>query len=193
MGELVSGIRRLLKVTVTKRNLGELLAGAVVFYTCEAVFEFLVLGPASWTRIPNRALFLAFTVVPPFLLCLLTGWLYRWSRKHAYTVWPEVNLVVGPVIFASIYLVVASRVIYQPRPMVLAELVWDAFGFYLMFPLSAFSIMVYTFGITPLVLSVISTTLTGWLIRRRAHSGLVGRLPNPTLPPHASQPPSVGA
>ena len=180
MGEMVRGIRRILGLTVTLRNLGELLIGTLIFYGCEAAFDLLLIGPTTRVSIPGRVLFLAFAVVPPILLCLSTIWLYKRSRRRPYTVWPEVNLVVGTLIFAPIYLEFASRIIYRPRPLDFAEILQDLVWLYSMFPLTAFSIMVYTFGIAPLILSTIATTLIGWLVRRGSSPGLTGRLPDPT-------------
>lgn len=182
-------LRRVIQLAVTVRNLRELLVGAVLFHGCQALFEFLVLRPDSRAGIPTRVFFLGFTFVPPILFCLLTVWLYRWSRRHPYTVWPEVNLIVGSIIFTPIYLVFASPLLYGNPPMQLTEL-FEFLAVSYGFPLTIFSIMVYTFSITPFMLIIISTTLTGLLIRRRSrhHSR---RLPSPFSPPGSESPTAV--
>ena len=193
MGELVRGIRRILGLTITLRNLGELLIGSLIFYSCEAAFDLLLIGLTTRVGTPSRVLFLAFTVVPPILLCLSTVWLYRHSRRRPDTVWPEVNLVLGPLIFAPVYLEFASRIIYQPRPLDFAQILQELIWLYSMFPLTAFSIMVYTFGIAPFILTIIAATLTGRLVRRRSTPGRSGRLHDPTGFPDPSRIPPLVA
>lgn len=139
----------------------QIISGGLVFYGGGMVLAFFM--QKEMGGIP----FLLFTVCAPTAFALLTIMWHELRRRKPELPQPELSLIVGSVIFMPVYSEVASLLIFKPRPIVSRDILKDLFWYYIMFPVTLTLIGAYTATLGALVLTIVSTLITGKFLRKR--------------------------
>lgn len=141
-----------------------MVSAATVFYAGATVL-------ALFMRRETAAIpFVLFTLlVPASFVGLTTVW-YKLCRRRSGIPRPEANLIIGVVILMPLYFELTSLFISKPRPIVLREIALDLLFYYAALPVALTLMGAYTATLGGLVLSFVSTLVTGELMRRRGRN-----------------------
>jgi hypothetical protein len=155
-----------LRGLLSLKGLAQVLSGAGLYYTCEAVFDSLAFRQGRESSVPAIIALLSFGLaVAAFFVFLTIAW-YRFFGVKG-TPYPEINLILGLIIFMPIYFMMASYLIYDPRPLSLKYIADELLWLYLLLPLSIISIATYTFTFHALILASASAVVAGHVMRRK--------------------------
>lgn len=158
---VIDVIRKLL----TTRSLMQVITGAVAYHSWEFVFDSLAFRQGVVLPVRPFIILLLFALLATATFVLLVIAWYEWGKVDIP--YPEINLIVGSLIFIPFYFEFASYVIYDPRPIVTAQFVRDLFWSYILFPLTVISVLTYTLTLPVFLITSISALVTGAVMRSR--------------------------
>lgn len=160
LSEFLDAMSLLTSSVFTLWGLAQILSGAAVFYGGGAL-----LAPymaRERVLIPIAA----FTFVVPMCFAALTvGW-YRLHRKRKRVPRPDLNLIIGALVFMPLYFEAASLFIHKPRPLIPREIIENVLVYYLTFPYSLTLLSGYTGTGLGLGAAIVATLVIGELMRR---------------------------
>ena|SRR3989442_1286671 len=147
------------------------LSGAIVYYSCEALFDYFAFREGFNPPLPrffSVLLIACFTFLTISAFVVLTLAWHRNLSHRGGTRFPEVPMIFGTLILMPVYFELASHLIYNPRAIHLSEFIDDLYWSYLLFPLTVVEIGSYTLSLHVFPLAALAAVLTGYLLRRRA-------------------------
>ncbi|MGH7807682.1 MAG: hypothetical protein ACRENT_06270 [Thermodesulfobacteriota bacterium] len=135
--------------------------GALMFYSGAFVLAWFVQNDRGGIPI------VLFTLLAPACFAFLTMVWYEFCTRKMSMPRPELNLIIGSAIFMPVYFEVASLLIFKPRPIVVRDILSDLFWYYITFPITLSLLGLHTATLFGLVLSIVSTVVTGRFVRKR--------------------------
>ena len=146
------------------------LSAAIVYYSCEALFDYFAFRERFDLPLPR---FVSILLVACFTFLAISAFVVltlAWHRILSHkpgTRFPEVPMIFGTLVLMPVYFQLASHLIYNPRAIQLSELIDDLYWSYLWFPLTVVEIGSYTLSLHVFPLAAVAAVLTGYLLRKR--------------------------